>query len=141
MTMPWRCAFDLVTSVRCLRARLRASSKAKRWMRSTPTRVKTATSLAVSIGSPRCTRPPTPEYSPSEFSRITTQSMSRPLASGLFTPGSTRAGRTLAYWSKPWQIGSLSPQSDTWSGTFSLPTAPKKIASKVFSFASPPSGM
>ena len=34
--MPWRCALDLVTSVRCLRGRLRASSKAKRWMRSTP---------------------------------------------------------------------------------------------------------
>ena len=44
--MPKRCALDLVTSVRCLRGRLRASSKAKRWMRSTPARVKTATSVA-----------------------------------------------------------------------------------------------
>ena len=74
--MPWRCAFDLVTSVRCLRGRLRASSKAKRWMRSTPVRVKTETSVATSIGRPRCARPPLPEYSPSEFSRMMTQSMS-----------------------------------------------------------------
>lgn len=32
---------------------------------------------------------------------------------GLTMPGSTRAGRTLAYWSNPWQIGSRSPHSDT----------------------------
>ena len=52
--MPKRCALDLVTSVSCLRGRLRASSKAKRWMRSTPARVNTATSVAASIGRPRC---------------------------------------------------------------------------------------
>jgi hypothetical protein len=88
-----------------------------------------------------CARPPLPQYSPSEFSRMITQSMSLPFASGLFTPGSTRVGRTFAYWSKPWQIGMRRPHSDTWSGTFWLPTAPKKIASKPFSCSRPPSGM
>ena len=39
ITMPWRCAFDLVTTVSSLRGRERASSKAKRMMRSTPARV------------------------------------------------------------------------------------------------------
>jgi hypothetical protein len=63
------------------------------------------------------------------------------LARGLFRPGSTRAGRTFAYWSKPWQIGRRSPQSDIWSGTFVDPTAPKKIASKALSASSPPGGM
>ncbi len=40
-------------------------------------------------------------------------------------PGSTRAGRTLAYWSKGWQIASRSPQSETWSGTRGSPAEPK----------------
>ena len=64
-------------------------------------------------GSPRCARPPLPAYSPSEFSRTMTQSICSPLRSGLVMPGSTRAGRTFAYWSKPWQIGSRSPHSET----------------------------
>src|SRR4051812_41951206 len=38
-------------------------------MRCTPGLVITETSWATSIGSPLCARPPTPEYSPSEFSR------------------------------------------------------------------------
>ena len=59
----------------------------------------------------------------------------------LSTPGRTRAGRTFAYWSKPWQIGRRRPQSETWSGTSGAPTAPKKIASKVFSSSRPPRGM
>jgi hypothetical protein len=50
-----------------------ASLKAKRMMRSTPARVIIDTSVAASIGWPWCTRPPTPEYSPSEFSRTMTQ--------------------------------------------------------------------
>src|SRR3990172_9286250 len=104
-TMPWRWAFDFVTRVRCLRGRLRASANAKRCTRSTPWRVNTEVSVATSSGNPRCTRPPEPEYSPSVFSRTITQSISRPFASGLVMPGSTRDGRTLAYWSKPWQIG------------------------------------
>jgi hypothetical protein len=42
-----------------------------------------------------------------------TQSISSPVLSGLVIPGSTRAGRTFAYWSKPWQIGRRKPHSDT----------------------------
>src|ERR1700712_1641805 len=45
-------------------------------IRCTPTRVKIATSVPTSSGSPRCTRPPQPAYSPSEFSRTITQSRS-----------------------------------------------------------------
>jgi len=60
ITMAWRWAFDLVTTVSSQRARARASAKAKRMMRVTPARVMTETSVATSSGSPRCTRPPTP---------------------------------------------------------------------------------
>jgi hypothetical protein len=77
ITMAWRWAFDLVTTVSSLRGRARASAKAKRMMRATPARVITETSVATSSGSPRCTRPPTPAYSPSLFSRTITQSSSR----------------------------------------------------------------
>ena len=57
------------------------------------------TSVATSSGRPLCTRPPTPEYSPSEFSRTITQSSSGPetLRSGLVMPGRMRVGRTFAY--------------------------------------------
>ena len=79
ITMPWRWALDLVTTVSSLRGRERASAKAKRMMRSTPARVNMETSVATSSGSPRCTRPPTPAYSPSEFSRTITQSSSGPV--------------------------------------------------------------
>ena len=57
-------------------AALCASLKAKRMMRSTPARVIIDTSVATSIGWPWCARPPTPAYSPSEFSRTMTQSRS-----------------------------------------------------------------
>jgi hypothetical protein len=125
--MAWRWAFDLVTTVSSLRGRARASAKAKRMMRATPARVITETSVATSSGSPRCTRPPTPAYSPSLFSRTITQSSSRAVTprKGLTIPGRMRAGRTLAYWSKPWQIASRRPQSETWSGTPGAPAAPK----------------
>ena len=68
-------------------------------IRSTPARVNMATSVAASNGEPWCTLPPTPAYSPSEFSRTMTQSSSPPftLRSGEVIPGSTRVGRTLAY--------------------------------------------
>jgi hypothetical protein len=39
ITMAWRWAFDLVTTVSSLRGRVRASAKAKRMMRVTPARV------------------------------------------------------------------------------------------------------
>ena len=99
ITMAWRCAFDLVTTVRSFRGRDCARRKAKRMIRSTPARVNIATSVAASRGEPWCTRPPTPAYSPSEFSRTMTQSSSPPLTlrSGEVMPGSTRVGRTLAY--------------------------------------------
>ena len=54
ITMAWRCAFDLVTTVSSLRGRERASAKAKRMMRSTPARVMIETSVATSSGRPRC---------------------------------------------------------------------------------------
>ena len=78
ITMAWRWAFDLVTTVSSLRGRDCASLKAKRMMRATPERVIIETSVATSSGRPLCTRPPTPEYSPSEFSRTMTQSSSGP---------------------------------------------------------------
>ena len=70
-------------------------------IRSTPARVMTETSVATSIGKPWCTRPPTPAYSPSLFSRTITQSSSGPVTPrrGEVMPGRMRVGRTLAYWS------------------------------------------
>ena len=90
-------------------------SKATRMMRSTPRRVKIEISVATSSGRPRWVRPPWPEYSPSEFSRTITQSRSPMPAfrNGEVTPGRMRVGRTLAYWSSPWQICNRSPQSET----------------------------
>ena len=76
ITIAWRWALLLVMTVSSLRGRDCASLKAKRMMRSTPARVIIETSVAASIGWPWCTRPPTPEYSPSEFSRTMTQSRS-----------------------------------------------------------------
>ena len=40
-------------------------------------------------------------------------------------PGRMRVGRTLAYWSKPWQIGSRSPHNVMLSAMSGAPTAPK----------------
>ena len=84
-------------------------------IRSTPARVIIETSVAASIGWPWWTRPPTPAYSPSEFSRTMTQSRSfgPQRFSGASMPGRMRVGRTLAYWSKPWQIFRRRPQSVT----------------------------
>ena len=52
ITMAWRCALDLVTTVSSLRGRDCASLKAKRMMRSTPARVRIDTSVATSSGKP-----------------------------------------------------------------------------------------
>ena len=51
------------------------------------------------LGWPRCALPPMPEYSPSLFSRMITQSRSPGLqfCNGEEIPGKTRVGRTLAY--------------------------------------------
>jgi hypothetical protein len=96
-------------------------------MRLTPWRVKTADAVADSPGPPGSSREPSPEYSPSEFSRTHTMSSSagpRP-ASGQATPGSSRIGRRLTYCSKRCRMGRISSHTDTWSGTDGAPTAPK----------------
>jgi hypothetical protein len=97
MEMP----LDLVAEVRCGAARLLASSKAKRRMRSTPMRVITVSWITTSRSVPGNMRPPMDEYSPSVFSRTTQKSMSPGLrpASGEGTPGISRTGRRLTYWS------------------------------------------
>ena len=51
-------------------------------------------------------------------------------ASGLGTPGISRTGRRLTYWSNSRRNCSSDPHSEMWSGTVAgQPTAPKKIAS------------
>ncbi len=143
ITMPWRWALDFVTTVSNLRGRERASLKAKRITRVTPARVNMATSVAASSGNPRCTRPPTPAYSPSEFSRTITQSSSGPdtARSGLTMPGRMRVGRTLAYWSNGWQMASRSPHSVMWSGTSGAPAEPNRMALWPLMRSRPFSGM
>ena len=141
--MPCFWALDLVTTVSFRRGRSAAMAKAVRMIRVTPARVKMAVSVAISSGWPRWARPPWPAYSPSEFSRTITQSMSPgdTARSGLVRPGSTRVGRILAYWSKPRQIRSRRPQSVMSSGSCWSPTAPKKMASNAFSLSRPSSSI
>ena len=112
-------------------------------MRSTPARVMIDTSVAASIGWPWCTRPPTPAYSPSVFSRTITQSRSAgpQRLSGASMPGRMRVGRTLAYWSKPWQIFRRRPHSVTWSGMCGSPADPNRMASIPRNRSSPSSGI
>ena len=143
ITIAWRWALDLVITVSSLRGRDRASPKAKRMIRSTPARVMIDTSVATSIGWPWCTRPPTPAYSPSVFSRTITQSRSAGSQrfSGASMPGRMRVGRTLAYWSKPWQIFSRRPHSVTWSGMCGSPAEPNRIASWPRSASRPSAGI
>ena len=88
-------------------------------------------------------RPPTEEYSPSLFSRTIQKSMSPGLrsASGERIPGMSRTGRKLTYCRNWRRIGISSPHSETWSGTFGKPTAPRKIASCPRICASPSSGI
>ncbi len=88
-------------------------------------------------------RPPTEEYSPSVFSRTIQKSMSpvvRP-ASGDVIPGISRTGRRLTYCWNPRRIGISRPHSETWSGTFGKPTAPKKIASWPLIASRPSAGI
>ena len=54
ITMAWRCALLLVTTVSSLRGRDWASLKAKRMIRSTPVLVMMETSVATSSGRPLC---------------------------------------------------------------------------------------
>ena len=127
--MPYCWALLLVTLDTLRLARVRARSKAKRMMRSQPTSVNKADWTPTSPPGPRADklRPPRPAYSPSLFSRTTTQSssVSSAFRSGLRTPGRKRTGRTLAHWSKFWQMASRRPHKLMWSGTPGQPTAPK----------------
>ena len=137
MAMP----FDLVAEVRCFFGVLRASSKANFSTRSTPMRVITVSCTTTSRSVPGNMRPPIEEYSPSVFSRTTQKSMSPGLrlASGHGTPGISRTGRRLTYWSNSRRNWISEPHSEMWSGIFAgQPTAPKKIAScrPIFSFQS-----
>ena len=143
MTIAWRWALLLVTTVSSFRGRDCARRNAKRMMRSTPARVIIETSVATSIGRPWWTRPPTPEYSPSVFSRTITQSRSSgpQRFSGASMPGRMRVGRTLAYWSKPWQIFRRRPHSVTWSGMCGSPAEPNRIASLPRSASRPFAGI
>ena len=96
-----------------------------------PLRVNTLVSIAISSWSPSCARPPTPEYSPSEFSRTNSMSTSsgpRP-ASGHGTPASRRDGLMFAHRSSCWRIRRIEPHSATSSGTDGWPIAPIRIAS------------
>ncbi|MNR18683.1 hypothetical protein D3C85_1354230 [compost metagenome] len=119
---------DLVAAVRRLRGRVCARSKAYLRIRSTPRRVNTDSCSTSSCSLPSNILPPTEEYSPSVFSRITTKSISpgsRP-ASGQGTPGNKRTGRIFTYWSKSRRNLSSEPHREIWSGTLSgQPTAPK----------------
>ena len=127
--MPYCWALDLVTEETFLTLRVRARSNANRMIRSQPFSVNRAVCRATSLPGPRPDRlrPPKPAYSPSLFSRTTTQSSSTSsaLRSGLTTPGRNFTGRMLAHWSKFWVMLSRRPHRLTWSGTFFQPTAPK----------------
>ena len=127
--MPYCWALDLVTLDTFFTVRVRARSNAKRMIRSQPLSVNNAVCSATSLPGPRALRlrPPRPAYSPSLFSRTTTQSssVSSALRSGETTPGKNFTGRMLAHWSKFWVMFSRRPHSETWSGTVGQPTAPK----------------
>jgi hypothetical protein len=124
MLWPW--ALDFVIEVTARRFCVRASSKAKRMMRSVPRRVKTAVCTATSVSVPPCTCPPTWAYSPSVFSRTRTMSIAFFVsARGVATPGKRTVGRTFAYCSKVRRMGSRRPLSVVWSGTRGWPTAPR----------------
>ncbi len=134
---------DLVALVSFLRGRWRASSKAKRMMRSQPRRVNSDSCQQTSSAVPSPRRPPTLEYSPSEFSRTIIMSMSpgaRP-ASGQGTPSISRTGRRFTYCSNWRRMGISRPHRLTWSGTVGQPTAPRNTASCPAMRASPSSGI
>jgi hypothetical protein len=86
-------------------------------IRSQPSSVNSPAWIAIALPGPRAPRlrPPMPAYSPSVFSRTTTQSSVSAVAlrSGLGTPASSRTGRTLAYWSNPWQMARRKPHKLT----------------------------
>ena len=128
--MPYCWAFDLVTLVTFLRLRVSARSKAKRMIRSQPSSVKRPAWMAISLPGPRPA-----QIAPADAGVLALAVLAHhhPVhvlgasrcAAGSATPGSSRTGRMLAYWSKPWQIASRRPHRLMWSGTPGQPTAPK----------------
>src|SRR6201999_1310261 len=106
---------DLVAEVRCFFGRDAASSNANLRMRSTPIRVITVCWVTNSRSVSGNIRPPTDEYSPSVFSRTTQKSISPGLrvASGDGTPGISRTGRKLTYWSNSRRNLISEPHSET----------------------------
>ena len=108
-------------------------------MRSTPARVIIDTSVAASIGAlgararrrrrtrPRSSRARSPSSGLAGLQRF----------SGASMPGRMRVGRTLAYWSKPWQIFRRRPHSVTWSGMCGSPAEPNRMASLPSSAVQP----
>ena len=143
ITIAWRCAFDLVTTVRSLRGRDRASSNAKRMIR-----VDAGAGQHRDVGRDLDRQPLMHAAAdPGIFAlRILAHDDPvelRPVTwrSGLVIPGRMRVGRTLAYWSSGWQIASRSPHSVTWSGTSGAPTAPNRIASNLRSRSAPSAGI
>ncbi|OQC27438.1 MAG: hypothetical protein BWX71_01379 [Deltaproteobacteria bacterium ADurb.Bin072] len=110
---------------------LSANSKAYRITRLTPFLVNQPSWTAVSSWVPALSTAPFPQYSPSEFSLMTTKSISSDEVtfSGESRPARSLMGLRLMYWSKPCLMGSSSPLIDTWSGTPGEPTAPSSIAS------------
>ena len=124
ITMAWRWAFDLVTTVSSLRGRERASAKAKRMMRATPARVIIGDVGRRLLRQPAMHAPADARILALASSRARSPSRARApsrRAAGSAIPGRMRVGRTLAYWSNGWQIASRRPQSETWSGTSSAP--------------------
>jgi hypothetical protein len=83
-------------------------------MRSVPLRVNTASWTTNSSSVPAPNRPPSWEYSPSEFSRTTQKSMSpgSTSRSGERTPGSSRTGRKFTYCWNSRRMGINRPHSE-----------------------------
>ena len=83
-------------------------------MRSMPRRVKTPVCSASSSGVPACSRPPMPQYSPSEFSRTQIMSMSAAprFASGEVMPASSRIGRRFTYCPRRCRSGRISSRAE-----------------------------
>ena len=108
-----------------------ARPKASRTTRSTPYAVLRLSSVATSWGVPLRSAPPEPAYGPSVPSRTTTMSMVAgvPAVTGLVTPGYSRTGRRLTWWSSSKRSLRSSPRSSTPGGTLGSPTAPSRMAS------------
>ncbi len=95
--------------------------------RSAPKRVVQLTCVDTSAGMPLYWMPPMPVYRPSVFSRTTTKSISLGSLSfsGVQTPGYSRTGRRLMYWSSSKRVRSSKPFSRMPGAILGCPTAPR----------------